>query len=137
MKKLLSTEDGGIGMGGYGQDRLREMAMTLSTTRMTWPVQIETKTKEKKMAATTTAAMDRRINLTALVKGMRECTLLVKEGEAPALSVDTGTNRVTARLTAADMNRMSLVLSDGTLSGEEDRKSTRLNSSHANISYAV
>lgn len=122
MKKLLSSEDSGIGMGGYGQDPVMEMAMTLFTSLMALAVQIDNKTEEEQMAAATTAAMDRRINLTALVKGMRECTLLVKEGEAPALSVDTGTNRVTARLTAADMNRMSLVLSDGTLSGGEKKE---------------
>ena len=47
---------------------------------------------------------------------------MVKEGETPALSVDTGTNRFSAQLTAADMNRMNLVLSDSTLTGEEKKE---------------
>ena len=99
-----------------------EMAMTLFTSLMALAVQIDSKTGEERMAAATAAAMDRRIDLTPLVKGMRECTLLVKDGEAPALSADTGTNRFTAQLTPADMNRMNLVLSDGTLTGEEKKE---------------
>lgn len=122
MKKLLSSEDSGIGMGGYGQDPVMEMAMTLFTSLMALAVQIDDKTEEEKMAAATAAAMDRRIDLTSLVQGIRECTLLVKEGETPILSVDTGTNRFSTRLTAADMNRMNLVLSDSTLTGEEKKE---------------
>ncbi len=122
MKKLLSSEDSGIGMGGYGQDPVMEMAMTLFTSLMALAVQIDNKTEEEKMAAATAAATDRRIDLTPLVKGMRECTLMVKEGETPILSVDTGTNRFSAQLTAADMNRMNLVLSDSTLTGEEKKE---------------
>ena len=122
MKKLLSSEDSGIGMGGYGQDPVMEMAMTLFTSLMALAVQIDNKTEEEKMAAATAAATDRRIDLTPLVQGMRECTLLVKEGDTPTLSVDTGTNRFSAQLTAADMNRLNLVLSDSTLTGEEKKE---------------
>ena len=122
MKKLLSSEDSGIGMGGYGQDPVMEMAMTLFTSLMALAVQIDNRTEEEQMAAATAAATDRRIDLTPLVKGMRECTLMVKEGETPILSVDTGTNRFSAQLTAADMNRLNLVLSDSTLTGEENKE---------------
>ena len=96
MKKLLSSEDSGIGMGGYGQDPVMEMAMTLFTSLMALAVQIDNRTEEEKMAAATAAATDRRIDLTSLVQGMRECTFMVKEGENPVLSVDTGTSRGTA-----------------------------------------
>lgn len=122
MKKLLSSEDSGIGMSGYGQDPVMEMAMTLFTSLMALAVQIDNRTEEEQMAAATAAATDRRIDLTLLVKGMRECTLMVKEGETPTLSVDTGTNRFSAQLTAADMNRMNLVLSDDTLTSEEKKE---------------
>lgn len=122
MKKLLSSEDSGIGMGGYGQDPVMEMAMTLFISLMALAVQIDNKTEEEQMAAATAAATDRRIDLTPLVQGMRECTLLVKEGDTPTLSVDTGTNRFSAQLTAADMNRMNLVLSDSTLTSEEKKE---------------
>lgn len=122
MKKLLSSEDSGIGMGGYGQDPVMEMAMTLFSSLMALAVQIDNKTEEEKMAAATAAATDRRIDLTSLVQGMRECTLMVKEGENPVLSVDTGTNRFSAQLTAADMNRLNLVLSDSTLTSEEKKE---------------
>lgn len=122
MKKLLSSEDSGIGMGGYGQDPVMEMAMTLFTSLMALAVQIDNRTEEEQMAVATAAATDRRIDLTPLVKGMRECTLMVKEGETPTLSVDTGTNRFSAQLTAADMNRLNLVLSDGTLTAEEKKE---------------
>ena len=122
MKKLLSSEDSGIGMGGYGQDPVMEMVMTLFTSLMALAVQIDNNTEEEQRAAATAAAMDRRIDLTALAQVMKECTLLVKEGEAPALYVDTGTNRFTAQLTTADMNRMNIVLSDSTLTGEEKKE---------------
>ncbi len=122
MKKLLSSEDSGIGMGGYGQDPVMELAMTLFTSLMALAVQIDNKTEEEQMAAATAAAKDKRINLTQLVQGMRECTLLVKEGEAPFLSVDTGTNRFTTQLSSSDMNRMNLVLSDSTLTSEEKKE---------------
>lgn len=122
MKKLLSSEDSGIGMGGYGQDPVMEMAMTLFTSLMALAVQIDNRTEGEQMAAATAAATDRRIDLTPLVKGMRECTLMVKEGETPTLSVDTGTNRFSAQLTAADMNRLNLVLSDSTLTDEEKKE---------------
>lgn len=122
MKKLLSSEDSGIGMGGYGQDPVMEMAMTLFTSLMALAVQIDNKTEEEKMVAATAAATDRRIDLTPLVQGMRECTLLVKEGDTPTLSVDTGANRFSAQLTAADMNRLNLVLSDSTLTSEEKKE---------------
>ena len=122
MKKLLSSEDSGIGMGGYGQDPVMEMAMTLFTSLMALAVQIDNRTEEEQMAAATAAATDRRIDLTPLVKGMRECTLMVKEGENPVLSVDTGTNRFSAQLKVEDMNRMNLVLSDSTLTSEEKKE---------------
>lgn len=122
MKKLLSSEDSGIGMGGYGQDPVMEMAMTLFTSLMALAVQIDNRTEEEQMAAATAAATDRRIDITPLVKGMRECTLMVKEGEAPALFVDTGTNRFSTQLTTAAMNRLNLVLSDSTLTGEEKKE---------------
>lgn len=122
MKKLLSSEDSGIGMGGYGQDPVMGMAMTLFTSLMALAVQIDNRTEEEQMAAATAAATDRRIDLTPLVKGMRACTLMVKEGETPILSVDTGTNRFSAQLTAADMNRLNLVLSDSTLTSEEKKE---------------
>lgn len=122
MKKLLSSEDSDIGMGGYGQDPVMEMAMTLFTSLMALAVQIDNKTEDEKMAAATAAALDRCIDLTPLVQGMRECTLQVKEGETPLLSVDTGTNRFTTQLSSSDMNRMNLVLSDGTLTAEEKKE---------------
>ncbi len=50
MKKLLSSEDSGIGMGGYGQDPVMEMAMTLFTSLMALAVQIDNNTEEEKMA---------------------------------------------------------------------------------------
>lgn len=122
MKKLLSSEDSGVGMGGYGQDPVMDMAMTLFTSLMALAVQIDNRTEEEQMAAATAAATDRRIDLTPLVQGMRECTLQVKEGETPLLSVDTGTNRFTTQLSSSDMNRMNLVLSDGTLTAEEKKE---------------
>ena len=122
MKKLLSSEDSGISMGGNGQDPVMEMVMTLFTSLMALAVQIDNKTEEEKMASATAAAIDKRIDLTPLVQGMRECTLMVKEGETPLLSVDTGTNRFTAQLSSSDMNRMNLVLSDSTLTADEKKE---------------
>ena len=99
-----------------------EMVMTLFTSLMAMAVQIDNKTAEEQMATATAAAMDRRIDLTPLMQGMKECTLMVKEGETPELYVNTGSNSFTARLTTADMNRMNLVLSDSSLTGEEKKE---------------
>src|SRR3712207_7209463 len=52
-----------------------------------------------------------------------------------AVGVDTGNGRV--GLAAVGERDANLVTGDVVRIGEEDRKSTRLNSSHANISYAV
>ena len=74
------------------------------------------------MAAATAAAIDRWIDLSPLVQGMKECALLVKEGEVPVLSVDTGTNRFTTQLSVTDMNRMNLALPDRALTNEEKKE---------------
>lgn len=100
----------------------KKLAFIILTSLMALAVQIDNKTEEEQMANATAAAMDRSIDLTPIAQGMKECTLLVKEGETPILSVDTGTNRFTAQLSPADMNRMNLVLSDSTLTGEEKKE---------------
>lgn len=120
MKKLLSSEDSG--MGGYGQDPVMEMAMTLFTSLMALAVQIDSKTEEEKMAAATAAVVDRSIDLSPLVPELKECMLLVKDGTAPDLSVNTGTNHFTTQLTTADMNRINLALSDSTLTDAEKKE---------------
>src|SRR3712207_61528 len=57
---------------------------------------------------------------------------------AAAYEVTTQSNRVGIRLSGATLERSTTreLPSEGTVCGA-DRKSTRLNSSHANISYAV
>src|SRR3712207_8393771 len=67
-------------------------------------------------------------DLRALSGDIESCGVLSKDGELLSSSHEEGVDRerVTAMLAAL-----------ANLAGRADRKSTRLNSSHANISYAV
>lgn len=122
MKKLLSSEDSDAALGGYGQDPVMELVMTLFTSLMALAVEIDNKTGEEQMAAATDAAVNRQIDLKTLVPSLRECTLVVRDHDKPLLQMDDGTNRYSYELTTANMNRMNLVLSDKTTDNEEKKQ---------------
>ena len=85
MKKLLSSEDSGVGLSGCS-DPVVEMAMTAFTSLMLLATQIDSKNKEEQKAAISEAMDSRRIDLKALLPGMKNCDLTVggKRASCPA-----------------------------------------------------
>ena len=119
MKKLLSSEDSGARLG-YGTDPVVEMAITMFTSLMALAMQIDN--KEEQMRLATEAALDKRIDLSALLPSYKECVLEVQDGGRPILHIDNGNGRFTHELTAAEMNRLSLILSDSGRTEEDKRR---------------
>lgn len=119
MKKLLSSEDSGASLG-HGADPVVEMAVTLFTSLMALALQIDG--KEAKMRQATEAALDRRIDLTALLPSYKECTMEVRDGGRPVLHIDDGNGRFSHGLTAPEMNRLSLLLAADGMPPEEKRR---------------
>lgn len=119
MKKLLSSEDSGAHLG-YGTDPVVEMAITMFTSLMALALQIDN--KEEQMRLATEAALDKRIDLSALLPSYKECVLEVRDGGRPVLHTDDGNGRLTHELTAAEMNRLSLILSDNGRTEEDKRR---------------
>lgn len=119
MKKLLSSEDSGARLG-YGTDPVVEMAITMFTSLMALALQIDN--KEEQMRLATEAALDKRIDLSALLPSYKECFLEVRDGGRPILHTDDGSGRLTHELTVAEMNRLSLILSDSGRTEEDKRK---------------
>ena len=118
MKKLLSSEDSGARLG-YGTDPIVEMAITMFTSLMALAMQIDSKEEQMKMA--TEAALGKRIDLLALLPACKECVLEVQDCGRPILHIDNGSGRFSHELTASEMNRLSLVLSDTDTTAEQKR----------------
>lgn len=121
MKKLLSSEDSGVGLSGISNDPVMDMVITLFTSLMALAVKIDNKTQEDALQAATEAAVNRRIDLTSLVPSLKECSLTIRENDTPVLQYNNGNETRTVALSTADMNRMSLALNDSSLS-DEDKK---------------
>ena len=118
IKKLLSSEDSGARLG-YGTDPVVEMAVTMFTSLMALAMQIDSKEEQMKMA--TEAALGKRIDLSALLPACKECVLEVQDCGRPILHIDNGSGRFSHELTASEMNRLSLVLSDTDTTAEQKR----------------
>lgn len=118
MKKLLSSEDSGIGLVSSGQDPVVEMAMMLFTSLMALAVQIDNKSEEEKTATVTESVLKREVDLTSLVPAFQKCSLVIGENGTPILQINDGTNRYGHLMTVVEMNRLNLVLSDNALDKE-------------------
>ena len=119
MKKLLSSEDSSARLG-YGTDPVMEMAVTMFTSLMALALQIDS--KEDRMLLATEAAQERRIDLSPLVPPLQECVLEVRDGGRPLLHLDDGKGGFSHELTAPEMNRLSLILTDKELSADDKRR---------------
>ena len=119
MKKLLSSEDSGVGV--TGADPVVEMAMNAYTSLMLLAVQIDGKTEEERKTLVSEYANRKQADLTALVPSMKSCTVGMEGNGKAVLRADNGIVTVRHELTAGEMNRLSLVLSDGNLSDEAKR----------------
>lgn len=118
MKKLLSSEDSNAHLG-YGTDPIVEMAITMFTSLMALAMQIDNKEEQMRMA--TEAALSKRIDLSALLPACKECVLEVQDNGRPILHIDSGDGSFSHELTASEMNRLSLVLSDTGTTAEQKR----------------
>lgn len=118
MKKLLSSEDSGARLG-YGTDPVVEMAVTMFTSLMALAMQIDN--KEEQMKLGTEAALGKRIDLSSLLPACKECVLEIQDGGRPILRMDNGSGSFSHELTASEMNRLSLVLSDKDATAEQKR----------------
>lgn len=120
MKKILSSEDSGehMSMG----DPIVEMAMTLFTSLMALAVQIDNKSENEKMQAATDAALNRRIDLSSLLPGMKESALVLKEDGKTVLEINNGKQQFTHELTPSELNRLSQVLNNAELSDDVKRQ---------------
>lgn len=120
MKKILSSEDSGehMSMG----DPIVEMAMTLFTSLMTLAVQIDNKSESEKMQTATDAALNKRIDLSSLLPGMKGSALVLKEDGKAVLEINNGKQQFIHELTPNEQNRLSQVLNNAELSDEVKRQ---------------
>ena len=120
MKKILSSEDSGehMSMG----DPIVEMAMTLFTSLMALAVQIDNKSESEKMQTATDAALNKRIDLSSLLPGMKGSALVLKEDGKTVLEINNGKQQFSHELTPSELNRLSQVLNNAELSDDVKRQ---------------
>lgn len=116
MKKLLSSEDSGVNLPS--NDPVMEMAITMFTSLMALAVQIDGKDREEAMALATDAAVNRQIDLSSLTPGLKACSLSIREGQNPILSITDDKGSFNHELTNAEMTRLSAALNDANLGNE-------------------
>ena len=120
MKKLLSSEDSGVGLGNSA-DPIMEMAITMFTSLMALAVQIDNKSEEQKMQAATDAAVSKTVDLTSMLPGFKECSILLNNGK-PILQVDNDTVNFSHELTNAELTRIQQALGNANLSDAEKQR---------------
>ena len=120
MKKILSSEDSGMSMNPNG-DPVIDMAMTLFSSLMTLAIQIDNKSEEQKMQAVTDAAVNRQVDLTALLPHLKVCNLVFTDNR-PLLQVDNGSVNFTHEITNAEMARLQQALGNNNLTEEDKRR---------------
>ena len=119
MKKLLSSEDSGVRMSG--NDPIMELVMEMFTSLMALAVQIDSKEQDQQMGAATKAALEKRIDLSSLVPSLRSCELVIQDNARPILYAQDATGSYSHELTAAEMNRLSLILNHTDMPDESKR----------------
>ena len=120
MKKLLSSEDSGVGLSGCS-DPVVEMAMTAFTSLMLLAVQIDNKEEERQKAEVSAAMDSGRIDLKSLLPGMKSCTLTINENGKAVLHADNGNMQMSRELSSAELSRLSATLNNRSLSEETRR----------------
>lgn len=113
MKKLLSSEDSGVSLPS--NDPVMEMAITMFTSLMALAVQIDGKDRAEAMALATDAAVNRQIDLSSLTPGLKACSLTIRDGQNPILSITDERGSFTHKLTNAEMTRLSAALNGANL----------------------
>lgn len=109
-KKLLSSEDAGLGMGLGGNGGLLEMAFTLFSTLIALATQVDGKTQEEKMQMATDAVVNRQIDLSSMTPTLKSSSLHVLENGKMILQTDSGNGRVNHELTSSEQATLSNIL---------------------------
>ena len=110
MKKLLSSEDSGVSLANG--DPVMEMLMTAFTGLFAIAVQIDDKSNGEVMQMATDAAVNRQIDLSSLVSGMKSCTLSIGGSGQPVLHLNNGKNQMDHSLSATELNRLSSIINN-------------------------
>lgn len=110
MKKLLSSEDSGVSLANG--DPVMEMLMTAFTGLFAIAVQIDNKSNGEVMQMATDAAVNRQIDLSPLVPGMKSCTLSIGGNGQPVLHMNNGKNQMDHPLSATELNRLSSIINN-------------------------
>lgn len=119
MKKLLTSEDAGASMSA---DPIMDMIVSLFGSLMALALQIDNRCQEDKMQMATDVALDRRIDLTGLVAGVKDCVLSWPQDGKPQLSMTVGDKTITHNLTEAETSNLNAVLSDSNRSDTEKQQ---------------
>lgn len=120
MRKLLSSEDaGGQSMSG---DPIMDMIVSIFGTLMALALQIDNKPRAEQMQEVTDAAMDRRINLTGLVPGVKDCVITWPKDAKPQLSFTVGDKSMTHTLTDQETRNLATIMQDATKSDAEKQQ---------------
>lgn len=110
MKKLLSSEDSGVSLAGG--DPVMEMLMAAFSGLFALAVQIDNREKPEAMQMATDAAVNRCIDLSSLVPGMKSCQLSIGENGQAMLYLQTDNGQTSHVLTAAELNRLSSIINN-------------------------
>jgi murein DD-endopeptidase MepM/ murein hydrolase activator NlpD len=119
IRKLLSSEDSGIGLGS--SDSLMDIVVSAFSSLMALALSLDNNGREVKMAAATEAAVNRSIELSSLIPGLKQCELTV-DGSKAKLTASDGNGTISHSLSSAEMNRLSLTLADEGLTEEQKRQ---------------
>ena len=114
MNKLLSSDDAALGLGMMGGNDegggLLESIMKMFMTMLLLTMQMENKSKEEKMQSITEALVNRRIDLSGFTPNLKSSALTIKENGTAVLTTDDGKQQYSHELTAAEQERLSLIL---------------------------
>lgn len=120
MKKLLSSEDAaGQGMSA---DPIMDMIISIFGSLMALALQIDNKSHEEQMQHVTESALDRRIDLTGLVPGVKDCVITWTKDAKPQMSFTVGDQSMTHTLTDMEVRNLSSVLQDASRSDAEKQQ---------------
>lgn len=110
MKKLLSSEDSGVSLAGG--DPIIEMLIAAFSGLFALAVQIDNRSRDEAMPMATEAAVNRQINLSSLVPGMRSCFLNMNENGQATLLLNTGSNQISHDLSPIELSRLSSIVNN-------------------------
>jgi len=116
MKKILSSEDSGVNLANG--DPVMEMLLAAFTGLFAIAVQIDNKSKDTAMQMATDAAINRQIDLSSLVPGMKSCILTLGENGQSVLHLNNGKSQIDHPLTVAELNRLSSVINNDSYDDE-------------------